>query len=64
MTEEVMAMICYDFPSKWDASVRISGKTATRTLSGARDAVAILNKEYGEGSHWVEPLNWTWAGAV
>lgn len=56
MADEVMALV------RWDVStsipgVRLTGATRFRFLSIATRAVEILNLEYGEGTHWVEPLN-------
>lgn len=60
-TQDVMAKVCYDFPSKYMPEIRIVGSIEVRTLDGARKIVEQLNAEYGEGSHWVEPLNYTYA---
>lgn len=58
--DEVMARVCYDFASGFPG-VRISGSVTLRTLTSARAVADHLNAEYGEGSHWVEPSNQTYA---
>ena len=59
--DEPMAKICYDFPSSRDPSVRIKGAIEVREASRAAAVVATLNAEYGDGTHWVETLNETYA---
>lgn len=59
--DEPMAIIRWEFPSEAWPDLKISGSAEIRALSCARQIAEKLNAEYGEGSHWVEPLNHTWA---
>ena len=56
---EVMARICWDFAYAAFPDIRIVGSSEVRTASTAIAMAAQLNKEYGDGSHWVETLNHT-----
>jgi hypothetical protein len=57
-SDEVMAVIHFDFPS---GPRRVTGSEEVRKLSSARVICHALNEIYGEGTHWVEALDKTWA---
>lgn len=61
---EAMARVCYDFPSQSFPGVRIKGAVEVREGSRAKSIVESLNAEYGEGTHWVEMLNYTYAERI
>lgn len=58
---EPMARVCYDFPSKAWPGVQVKGSIEIREASRATAIAATMNAEYGEGTHWVETLNYTYA---
>jgi hypothetical protein len=62
--QEVMATVHYKFEHAGWPGVPICGCVTFRRLSEAQTAAAKLNEEYGDGSHWVEPLNKTYAEHV
>lgn len=59
--DEVMATVRYEFEHAGWPGIPIKGAVTFRRLSEAQTAVAFLNKEYGDGSHWVEPSNFTYS---
>lgn len=59
--DEVMATIRYEFEHAGWPGVPIKGAVTFRRLSEAQAVVTTLNKEWGDGSHWVEPSNFTYA---
>jgi hypothetical protein len=60
-SDEVMAVVRYEFEHAGWPGVPIKGAVTFRRLSEAQAAVAALNKEYGDGSHWVEPSKFTYS---
>lgn len=58
MSADPMAKVCYDFPST--GKYRITGEVTVRSAADARPIVDRLNAEFGEGSHWIETLNYTY----
>jgi hypothetical protein len=54
-----MAVLHWDFDSPY-LGVRIKGATDIRSAEDAIKIRDLMNREHGEGSHWVETLNWTW----
>ena len=60
MSDEPMAILHWDFVSR-GMNVRIKGQTEIRTASMAAKIRDIANGNFGDGSHWVETLNWSYA---
>jgi len=58
--DEPMAVVRWDFAHPIRPDVQVKGYHAVRRLSDARRMAEIMNADYGEGSHWVEPQNVTW----
>lgn len=54
-----MAVLHWDFASPYPG-VRIKGATDIRSAEDAIKIRDLMNREHGEGSHWVETLNWSW----
>lgn len=54
-----MAILHWDFDSPYPG-VRIKGSTDIRSAEDAIKIRDLMNREHGDGSHWVETLNWTW----
>lgn len=63
-TQEPMAKVCYDFPSKAWPGVQIRGSIEIRESSRAKAIADAMNAEWGEGTHWVETLNYTYAERI
>jgi len=57
VSEEAAANVHWDFPSQAWPGIQIKGQSFVRKLSEAQKIVQTMNAEYGEGTHWVEPLN-------
>ena len=60
--DEPMAVLRWDFMG--EAGHRIHGEREMRTRSQAQAVCDIMNKIYGDGTHWVTVLNETWAERV
>lgn len=58
--DEPMAVVEWDF-TVWDGKHRLQGSYEMRTLSEAKDLAEIMNDDFGAGSHWVKPLNKSYA---
>ena len=54
-----MAILHWDF-SSLHQGVRIKGSTEIRSAGDAAKIRDLMNKEHGDGSHWVETLNGSW----
>jgi hypothetical protein len=54
-----MAILHWDFDSP-HPGVRIKGATDIRSADDAMKIRDLMNKEHGDGPHWVETLNWSW----
>lgn len=61
MDDEPMGLVRWDYePEAWPG-IRIRGSYETRKLSEAQSIARKMNEEYGEGTHWVEAQNETYA---
>ena len=54
-----MAILHWDFASPYPG-VRIKGSTEIRSASDAAKIRDLMNSEHGDGTHWVETLNYSW----
>ena len=61
MDDEPMAVVRWAFQSERVPDAKIEGSHTVRTVTEARKIVEMMNSDYGDGTHWVEPLNHTWA---
>lgn len=55
---EVMAILKYEFLHSWGHVCK--GEVIIRTLSDAQSLCVRMNNIQGEGTHWVEPSNYTY----